>query len=316
MKEIIKLTPSTKDYLWGGSRLFDIFGKGNKDGITAETWELSSRTDGPSYITGGSFDGKTFKEYLDENGMECIGEKGKGYSDFPLLVKFIDAQKPLSIQVHPGDEYARKYENEFGKNEFWYIVDCEENAFLYCGLKCDITKDELKKRIENNTITDVLNKVYVKKGDCIFIKAGTLHAIGEGIVVCEIQQNSNVTYRVYDYDRTDKDGNKRPLHIEKALEVADTKALFVNTEFEDSNVRELASCEYFNSTKLKFKGAYSTLVFGESFVSIVVLSGNGTIKGPDNEVEFKSGDSIFVPAWCGKIIIKSALESELIITRL
>ena len=221
-KEIIKLSPVFKDYLWGGNRLVTEFDKNCDYDVVAESWELSAHKAGNSIVTNGRYKGLEFGKYLEQIEDDVVGWKCVAFEQFPMLIKFIDAKKPLSIQVHPDDDFAMSVEKEYGKNEMWYIMDCDEDAFVYCGFKEDITKEEIKTRIENHTITDVLNKIYVKKGDAIYIPAGTVHAIGSGILICEIQQSSNSTYRLYDYDRKDKDGNLRELHIEKALQVINT----------------------------------------------------------------------------------------------
>ena len=188
-----------------------------------ESWELSAHPDGQSVIASGTFAGMYFGEFIEKYGEEVVCWKSSSLDRFPVLIKFIDAKNALSIQIHPDDDYALENENEFGKNEMWYVVDCEPGAYLYCGLKQDSSKEEIRERIENNTITEILNKIEVHKGDCVMVKDGTIHAIGAGILICEIQQNSNCTYRMYDYDRRDKFGNRRELHISKAIDVVDVK---------------------------------------------------------------------------------------------
>lgn len=214
---ILKLKPACKDYLWGGHRLVEEYGIEYDGDILAEAWELSCHPDGPSVITNGEYAGKTLKEFIDEKGMEVLGLHCRRFREFPILTKFIDARDNLSIQVHPGNSYALKNEGQYGKTEMWYVLDAEEGAILYYGFKKEITKEEFARRIKDNTILEVLNAVEVHKGDVLFIESGTLHAIGKGLLIAEIQQNSNVTYRIYDYGRVGKDGKKRDLHIEKAL---------------------------------------------------------------------------------------------------
>ena len=205
----------------GGQKLITDFNKKTQLSKAAESWELSTHKDGESVVATGSFKGLKLSEYIKENGnAECIGKKAAKFDFFPMLIKLIDAKDKLSIQVHPDDEYALRREGEYGKTEMWYIVDCEEGAYIYYGVKQEITKDELADRIKNNTLTDVLNKVPVKRGDVFFIPAGTIHAICAGILICEIQQNSNTTYRIYDYDRRDANGNPRQIHVEKAQATA------------------------------------------------------------------------------------------------
>ncbi|MFV0255295.1 MAG: type I phosphomannose isomerase catalytic subunit, partial [Erysipelotrichaceae bacterium] len=186
--EMIKLKPAFKDYLWGGTRLKKEYGMKTELDIVAEAWELSAHPDGPARITNGKYVGKNFIEYLDIVGKKAWGTNAQHFEQFPILIKFIDAKQALSIQVHPNDEYALQVEKEYGKNEMWYIVDCEPGSYLYYGVNQDLTKEEYRKHIEDDTILEVLNKVEVKKGDCFFIKAGTIHAIGEGCLICEIQQ--------------------------------------------------------------------------------------------------------------------------------
>ena len=193
---ILKLTPSCKDYLWGGSRLRSDFGIKSDLNPLAEAWVLSCHPDGPSYLA----DGTTLADYVTAH-PGCLGTDCEKFEQFPILTKFIDAKNNLSIQVHPSNEYALKNEHQYGKTEMWYVLDCEPGAFLYYGFDHEISKAEFEERIKNNTLTEVLNAVPVHKGDCFFIPAGTLHAICKGIVIAEVQQNSNVTYRVYDYGR-------------------------------------------------------------------------------------------------------------------
>ena len=213
---VLKLLPAYKDYLWGGHRLVDEYNKEYDGDILAETWELSCHPDGPSRIANGRYAGKTLEEYIEAEGKGVLGTHCRRFRDFPILIKFIDAKQDLSVQVHPDNRYALKNEGQYGKTEMWYVVDAGEDATLYYGFKEEISKEEFAERIENDTVLDVLNKVPVQKGDVLFIESGTIHAIGADILIAEIQQNSNVTYRVYDYGRVGKDGKKRDLHIEKA----------------------------------------------------------------------------------------------------
>ena len=226
-----------------------------------------------------------------------------------MLIKFIDAKDPLSVQVHPSDEYALRVEGEYGKTEMWYVVDCDPGASLYFGVNRAITKDEFRKRIEENTLTDVLYKADVKKGDVFFIQSGTIHAIGAGILICEIQQNSNTTYRVYDYGRRGADGKLRELHIDKAIDVStltpsDTADKQSAPEKIPGGVKTaLASCEYFTTEKYEIDGAVEIDVDGSSFASLVVTEGAGTVTGAENAVGFKAADSLFVPAGAGKVTV-------------
>ena len=293
---ILKLKPIFKDYIWGGDNLVKNFGKEYDGEILAESWELSSHQDGSSIIDNGDFYGKSFSQFLSESKDNIIGENYENSSDFPVLIKFIDAKQSLSIQVHPDDEYARKNENDNGKNEMWYIVDATKDAYIYYGFNKEISKAEYESHIENNTLLEVLNKVNVKKGDCFFIKAGTVHAIGEGCLIAEVQQSSNVTYRVYDYARRDANGNLRELHIKKAIEVS-TLAPAKNIAKTDDI---LVECEHFTVEKIVLDGEKKFFANEKSFHSLLVLSGSGEIKSHHQTIEFSKGDSIFVCANTGE----------------
>ena len=306
---LLKLNPSYKDYLWGGHRLVDEYGKDYKGDILAESWELSCHPDGPSTIANGEFKGLTLNEYIDKNGKEVLGENCKSFKDFPVLIKLIDARDNLSIQVHPDNEYALKNEGQYGKTEMWYIVDAKKDAFLYYGFKEEISKEEFAERIENDTLLDVLNPVPVQKGDVLFIKSGTIHAIGKDILIAEIQQNSNVTYRVYDYGRVGVDGKKRELHIDKALDVTNRAPAQKDT----AAYPHIADCDYFTVDKLVLDGKAMNKLEGNvdnsSFLSILVLDGEGTITNDGTTLAFKKGESFLLPANSGKYEINGKCEA-------
>lgn len=304
----VKLIPACKDYIWGGTRLKTEYGKGSNLEKVAESWELSAHKDGESTVIGGAFDGLTFTQYISKN-SGCIGKNAEKFEFFPILIKLIDASDNLSVQVHPSDEYALKNEGEYGKTEMWYVVDCEKDAFLYYGFSKPIAKDEFKKRIENNTLLEVLNKVKIKKGDVFFIEAGTIHAIGKGAFICEVQQNSNKTYRVYDYDRRDKDGNARELHIDKALDVTN---LTPPKTYKTENDKVLAKCKYFTAEKFICTESSEINLNKDSFRSVIVLSGEAKLKLGDTELDIQKGDSIFIPAQDG--IAKISGKCEMIVT--
>lgn len=218
------LRPSGKNYLWGGSRINDEFNKNIDMDPLAETWECSTHPDGLSYVVGGEFADKELSYVLNQH-PEYLGSRHKGKTELPILIKFIDAKSDLSVQVHPTDEYAKEHENgQLGKTELWYVLDALKDAQLVYGLNQNINVKILKSAIENGDIMKYLQKVSVKKDDLFFIEAGTIHAIGAGVLIAEIQENSNLTYRLYDYNRVGKDGKKRELHEEKALEVANLKS--------------------------------------------------------------------------------------------
>lgn len=308
---MLKLNPAGKDYLWGGTRLITEYNKPFVWDKLAETWELSCHPDGPSTIAEGEFAGKTLSEYIEVKGKTILGTKCQNIKYFPLLIKFIDAKKDLSIQVHPSDEYALKYEGQYGKTEVWYIMDCEPDAFIYYGFKQSISKEEFAQRIQNNTLLEVLNKVQVKKGDVYFIEPGTIHSIGSGNLIVEIQQNSNVTYRVYDYGRVGTDGKQRELHIDKAKAV--TKCITPKKDYDFGS--HMVSCEYFTVDKYKLAQGVkvSSNVDSTSFASLLILSGMGTIRAAGEILEVKKGDSIFVEAATGAFEVEGAME--MLVTR-
>ena len=321
MPDIYKLKPAYKDYIWGGDKLKTIYSKDTPYDITAESWELSAHRDGSSVIAGGKYDGDNFREFIDKYKSLVCGWKSEVFDTFPILIKFIDATNPLSIQIHPADDYAFVNENEFGKNEMWYILDCEEGAYLYVGLNCDSTVEEIRKKVEDKTITDILNKVYVKKGDVIFVPAGTIHAIGEGILICEIQQNSNSTYRLYDYDRKDNNGSPRQLHINKAMDVVDTNRFTVNTagasdviRYDRSNQRLLCQCKYFEVKYYDIPRHEIIMIDDSSFKSIVVIDGECAIECGDERHHAISGDSFFISAGRKRVHIYG--QCRLIVTNI
>ena len=305
---VLKLKPSCKDYLWGGHRLVEEYGKEYDGEILAETWELSCHPDGPSTIVNGAYAGKTLEEYIEAEGKEVLGTNCRRFRDFPILTKFIDAKKDLSIQVHPDNRYALKNEGQYGKTEMWYVVDAGKEAFLYYGFKKEVSKEEFARRIREDTLLEVLNAVPVQKGDVLFIESGTIHAIGKDILIAEIQQNSNVTYRVYDYGRVGKDGKKRDLHIEKAIAVTNRVPLIKSR----SSYPHVADCDYFTVDKLNLDGRMMCRVEGtvseESFVSILILDGEGVVSC-GNKVSYQKGDSLFLPAGSGAYVIEGSCDA-------
>ncbi|MBR6743039.1 MAG: class I mannose-6-phosphate isomerase [Clostridia bacterium] len=296
------LEPPVKDYLWGGTKLKSDFNLKTDKEKAAEGWMLSCHKDGESVIQNGELSGKTLSFAIELWGAAALGEKAASFSAFPILIKLIDAKQKLSVQVHPDDEYALRVEGEFGKNEMWYVVDCEEGSSLIYGFNKTLGKEEFERRIRANTLEDVCNFVPVKKGDVFFISAGTLHAIGEGILIAEVQQSSNSTYRVSDYGRLGADGKPRPLHIEKALDVTKTTpptlpygAVGDVAEFEYGSERELASCEFFSAKILNLCGT-KEISYPDSFISLVVLDGEFTLSFGKEKILCKKGQSIFIPA--------------------
>lgn len=314
----MKLKAPLKDYLWGGTKLKEEYGKETALEKVAESWELACHKDGMSIIANGSQKGKTLAGFLDAF-PEYSGENARKFPYFPLLIKLIDARDNLSVQVHPDNAYAMRAEGESGKTEMWYVVDAEEGASLIYGFKQEISREEFARRIADNTLLKVCNEVPVKKGDVFFIDSGTLHAIGKGILICEIQQNSNTTYRVYDFGRVGKDGKPRELHVDKAKEVTKlvrpsrgTKAL-CHLPLADTEMNLLAACEYFTVYQGRLSEQELSLAAGtDSFQCLTLLSGNLMLAAEQASEEpviaLSKGDSVFLPAGLGKYQLKGSGE--------
>ena len=306
--EILKLAPAFKNYLWGGRHLIENYGMNYGGKILAEAWMLSAHHDGASIITNGKYSGKSFREYLDAEGLKVCGTNCRT-KNFPILTKFIDAQDNLSLQVHPSDDYARKFENQLGKSEFWYIIDAAPDAFIYRGLNRVVTKSEFVERVKSATLEEILQKIPVRKGDSFFIPAGTIHSVGKGILLAEIQQNSNLSYRIYDYNRRGADGKLRELHIDKALDVANLKPFGDDKK----NYPHLATCDYFTVDKINLDGKIISRLEGkvtaESFLSVLILDGHGKIFVDNETLAFAKGDSFFIPSNSGDWAIEGIVDA-------
>lgn len=314
----VKLTAVCKDYLWGGTKLRDEFGKKCSLDKVAESWELSCHKDGLTVV---SDTDQTLKDFIAENGWEILGTNCEGMKDFPVLVKLIDARDDLSVQVHPDDAYARIHENGgCGKTEMWYVIECDEGASLLFGFKENLSKEEFRRSIEEGTLLEKTNRVPVQKGDVFFITSGTLHAIGKGILIAEIQQNSNTTYRIYDYGRKDKDGKERELHIDKACDVtslcpSDNYPVHNADDLNGYTSRLLASCSIFTVHLLNVYEKAELVTDQTSFEHLLVTEGDGRLEGEDFSMDISKGDSIFIPAGYGRttvtgncLIIKTRID--------
>lgn len=322
--EIMKLLPAGKDYLWGGTRLREEFGKKINLTPLAETWECSVHPDGPSIVANGTYAGKTLAEVLDEH-QEFLGSKvapgANGKKELPVLVKFIDAKKDLSVQVHPDDDYAREHEGQNGKSEMWYVMDADKDASLIYGFAHPVSAEMLRTAIKTGTLDKHLQKVKVSKGDVYYVPAGTVHGIGAGTLVAEIQESSNVTYRVYDYDRIDKNGKKRELHFDKAVRVMDmgvapdVSAQHRFVRYYPGGSREtLCRCKYFVTERVQLTHGFAFTVREESFQILLCLDGEGGIEFEgQNPVRFRKGDCLFLPAGLGRCYVIG--ETELLKVR-
>lgn len=309
--EILRLQPAGMDYLWGGTRLREEYGKKIQMTPLAETWECSIHPDGPSVVINGEYRGKELREVLMEH-PEWMGTKVQD-GEFPILAKFIDAKQDLSVQVHPDDDYAREHEGQNGKTEMWYVIDADEGAQLIYGFKHSVDEQILKTAVETGTLDKHLQKVEVHKGDVFYVPAGTVHGIGAGIMVAELQENSNVTYRVYDYDRVDKNGKKRELHFDKAIQVMDMDAApdvkqksRIVKHYPGCSRELLCRCKYFEVERIQVTKAFSFSVLEESFQVIMCLDGEGQIETMDENlkpVRFVKGRTLFLPAGLGRCLV-------------
>lgn len=316
----LMLSPAVKDYIWGGSRLKTEFGYKSESKVAAEAWVLSCHKDGPSVVSNGELKGKTLPDVLELWGNSALGAKATAFSYFPLLIKLIDAHDRLSVQVHPNDDYAMRNEGEFGKTEMWYVVDCEPGAHLIYGLQKELSQEEFRKCIEEDTLSGICNYVPVHKGDVFFIESGTLHAIGKGILIAEVQQNSNTTYRVSDYGRLGADGKPRPLHIGKAVDVTVRTppthaygAVGKAKSIAGGTNRRLADCRYFSAQLLNLNGSV-TVGFNDSFESFLCLEGSCTLQwGGSETLTMQKGSSVFLPAGLSAEVIAQQNENALLL---
>ena len=301
----LRLSPAGKGYLWGGDRLKKEYNKRIDITPLAESWECSVHPDGMSIVSGGEFSGMTLGQVLEKN-PQYLGSKSR---EFPILVKFIDAASDLSIQVHPDDSYARENENDNGKTEFWYVLDAEEGAELIYGFEHAMDRKKLWRAIEEGRLETMLHHIPVHKGDVFLVKPGTVHAIGKGIVIVDVQESSNVTYRLYDYDRRDKDGNKRELHFDKAADVLNMKPVDIIRQpnrmvrYFFGCAREiLCRCEYFEVERIQVTKGFSFSVLETSFQVLLCIDGNGGLETDETNrpIRFDKGGCIFLPAGLGR----------------
>lgn len=309
-----------KDYIWGGTKLREKYNKVSDAERLAESWELSCHRDGPSVIANGPARGMTLEQYIKDGGRELLGSKARSFENFPIMIKLIDARDNLSVQVHPDNEYALKNEGEYGKTEMWYIIDAEPGAELLYGVERKITARELSDSLQNGAITDLCHHAPVKKGDVFFIPAGTIHAIGKGILLAEVQQNSNTTYRLYDYGRLGNDGRPRQLHVKQGSEVCSLEPLPLKDKRETVRLSDtcsgelLASCDYFTTYSVNVKGSAGLAADDSSFQTFTVLEGAITLTAGDTSLEMAAGQTVFLPAGMGSYSLTG--EGHLIFTTL
>ena len=299
----LKFTPIVKDKIWGGDRLQQKFGKhpGNLPNI-GESWELSGVPGDFSVVSNGYLAGKTLPEIIAAFKEQLVGKRvyNKSGNDFPLLFKLIDANDDLSIQVHPNDEVAAKRHNSLGKTEMWYVLDAEPDAYLIIGFKKNTTRKEYLEALGRGEVENLLQKVPVEAGDVFFIPAGLVHAIGKGVVIAEIQETSDITYRIFDFNRRDDKGNERELHTEQALDVINFKASKnPKTDYKvvPNEEIKLVSCEYFTTNLLELtKKKTFHYAYMETFVVYMCLEGKVEISGGTSTVQIHKGETVLIPA--------------------
>lgn len=292
--------PILKDRIWGGTKLKTDLGKNIPTQTTGESWELSAVPGDVSVVREGAYKGKPLSQLLEQFPQEILGRKihDQFGTQFPLLFKFLDAREDLSIQVHPNDELAKQRHNSFGKTEMWYVMQADEGARIIVGFKHKSSPDEYLEHLNNKNLIEILNEVEVKKGDVFFLETGTIHAIGAGIVIAEIQQTSDITYRIYDWDRVDANGNSRELHVEQALDAmnyntTDTQKQYTQT-LNTGNV--MVDCPYFTTSYFPLNGTASVDKDGSSFTVYICTGGEYSFKTDGKSYSFKKGDTILVPA--------------------
>ena len=309
MLEPIFFKPSYKEVVWGGNNIKTFFHRNIEGNNIGESWELSAHKNGLSIIKNKEYNNESLLDLYNDKSKrkEIFGNKSINIDRFPILAKFIDAQQNLSIQVHPDDAYARKYENDSGKTEVWYIMDCKEDAKLVYGFKDDVTQENLKNAINN--IEENVKYINVKKGDFISIPAGTIHAICGGIMLCEIQQSSDVTYRVYDWNRIGLDGKPRQLHTQKALDVINVNNnTKVHNYYNFKETQNIYNSKNFNIDLVNVKENLTTHSNEESFNAYIVLDGSGKVKSNNFENDLQKGSTFLIPAELGEYTFEGNLK--------
>jgi mannose-6-phosphate isomerase len=303
----LQFVPILKDRIWGGEKLKTVLNKPITSKNTGESWELSAVEGDVSVVSNGVLRGKSLMELITEMPNEILGTKvySQFGKQFPLLFKYLDAHEDLSIQVHPNDELAKKRHNSFGKTEMWYVMQADPDARIIVGFKEDSNKEEYLKHLNDKTLVSILDEVKANAGDVFFLETGTVHAIGAGLVVAEIQQTSDVTYRLYDFDRTDAQGNKRELHIDLALDAINYKKVETQKEYETkvntSNV--VVDCPYFTTNLIPLESKVKISKSGETFTVYMCIDGDFKIEYEGFEGFYRKGDTVLVPAEINTFIL-------------
>ncbi|MEH6682693.1 MAG: type I phosphomannose isomerase catalytic subunit [Sediminicola sp.] len=307
----LKFDPILKERLWGGTKLKDVLGKPITSDITGESWEISTVKGDISVVSVGEMAGRSLQDLIEEYPDQLLGKSvvSRFGREFPILIKFIDAKQDLSIQLHPNDELAKKRHGSFGKTEMWYIMDADKDANLIVGFNKDVSKEEYAKSMEENTLLDLMNYETVQEGDTFFINTGKVHAIGAGVLLAEIQQTSDVTYRIFDFNRRDKDGNLRELHTELALDAIDYEKkddFKIDYEKGLDRVNQMVHCPYFNTDFLELTKEYELdLTDRDSFTIFMCVGGSAIIANENGEAAIERGETVLLPASSKSLTIKT-----------
>jgi len=296
----LQFEPILKERIWGGKKLNTFLNKPIISDFTGESWEISTVDNDISIVSKGAFKGKSLNQLIEKFPKEILGEKviAKFGKQFPLLFKFLDAREDLSIQVHPNDELAKKRHNSLGKTEMWYVMQADEDTRLIIGFKEDSSKAEYIEHLEKNTLLDILDSIEIKQGDVFFLETGTIHAVGAGTVIAEIQQTSDITYRLYDFDRVDAQGNKRELHIDLALDAINYNKIKAEKKYNKiENVsNEMVRCDYFTTHYITLNGNYTVRRNKDSFCVYMCVDGTLELELNNQIYQYKKGDTILIPA--------------------
>lgn len=307
----LKFKPILKERLWGGTKLKTVFNKPIETDITGESWEVSAVPGDVSVVANGNFAGKSLQELIELKTDKLLGNHvfERFGTEFPILIKFIDAQQDLSIQVHPNDDLAKERHNSFGKTEMWYVMQADEGSKLIVGFNQTVSKETYQKHLNNGTLTDIMNYETVSEGDTFFINTGKVHAIGGGIIIAEIQQTSDITYRVYDFNRKDKNGNLRELHTEQALDAIDYEKkndFAVKYDRKENATNKMVECPYFVTNYLKLNSDFEkNIAVNDSFHIYMCVKGKGELSDGKTTLPIEQGETILFPATCEKLQVKT-----------
>lgn len=296
----LQFQPILKDRIWGGTKLRDYLNKPISSDITGESWEISTVENDVSVVSNGAFEGKSLNEIIALYPNELLGTRVHEQfgNQFPLLFKYLDAREDLSIQVHPNDELAQRRHNSFGKTEMWYVMQADKEARLIVGFIEKSSKEEYVHHLENKTLLSILDSKKVQKGDVFFLNTGTVHAIGAGTVIAEIQQTSDITYRLYDFDRVDANGNTRELHIDLALDAINYDVVEAERKYkkEENASNEIATCQYFTTNFIPLDGTVKVFSNKETFRVYMCVDGKFELTLNDKTYNYKTGDTVLIPA--------------------